>query len=81
MTIIDISTLPSYIDQNFLVVDKDDTKYVLKIMNSEESENDSRLEVQTLAMSFLNQHGIPCQTAMLTTTGQLMHMEEIGTVC
>lgn len=77
MTIIDISTLPSYIDQNFLVVDKDDTKYVLKIMNSEESENDSRLEVQTLAMSFLNQHGIPCQTAMLTTTGQLMHMEEI----
>uniref|UniRef100_A0A8C3A3Z4 Hydroxylysine kinase n=2 Tax=Cyclopterus lumpus TaxID=8103 RepID=A0A8C3A3Z4_CYCLU len=77
MTIIDISTLPSYIDQNFLVVDKENTKYVLKIMNSEESKNDSLLEVQTLAMSFLNQHGLPCQTAMLTTTGKLMNMEEI----
>ncbi|XP_054458953.1 hydroxylysine kinase-like [Anoplopoma fimbria] len=77
VTINEISTLPSYIDQNFLIVDKEDNKYVLKIMNSKESENATRLEVQTLTMSFLHQHGIPSQTAIPTTTGQLMSMEEI----
>ncbi|XP_075943709.1 hydroxylysine kinase-like [Anarhichas minor] len=77
VTITEISTLPSYMDQNFLVVDKEDNKYVLKIMNSEESKNTTQLEVQTLAMSFLHQHGVPSQTVMPTTTGQLMSMEEI----
>ncbi|XP_070765029.1 hydroxylysine kinase-like [Enoplosus armatus] len=76
VTTTEISTLPSYIDQNFLIVDTEGTKYVLKIMNSEQSKNTTLLGVQTLAMSFLRQHGIPAQTAVPTTTGQLMTMEE-----
>ncbi|XP_070688314.1 hydroxylysine kinase-like [Pempheris klunzingeri] len=77
VTISEISSLPSYIDQNFLMVDEERNKYVLKIMNSEDSKNASLLEVQTFAMSFLRQHGVPAQTALRTTTGQLMSMEEI----
>lgn len=68
LTATEISTLPSYVDQNFLVVDKDRTKYVLKIMNSEDSKNGALLEVQTLAMSFLRQHGVPTQLVLPTTT-------------
>ncbi|XP_033992079.1 hydroxylysine kinase-like [Trematomus bernacchii] len=77
VTITKISTLPSYIDQNFLIVDTDGTKYVLKIMNSEGSKNATKLEVQTFALSFLRQHGVPAQTALPTTTGKLLSMEEI----
>lgn len=77
VTVTKISTLPSYLDQNFLIVDKEGTKNVLKIMNSEESKNTTLLEVQTLTMSFICKHGIPAQTALPTTTGQLMSMEEI----
>uniref|UniRef100_A0A8D0AYK6 Hydroxylysine kinase n=1 Tax=Sander lucioperca TaxID=283035 RepID=A0A8D0AYK6_SANLU len=77
VTMTEISTLPSYIDQNFLVVDEEGTKYVLKIMNSEDSKNATLLEVQTLATFFLRQHGVPAQTVVHTITGQLMSMEEI----
>ncbi|XP_029285457.1 hydroxylysine kinase-like [Cottoperca gobio] len=77
VTITEISPLPSYIDQNFLMVDKEGTNFLLKIMNSEDSKNAIRLEVQTLSMSFLRQHGIPTQTVIPNTTGQLMSMEEI----
>ncbi|XP_010778102.1 hydroxylysine kinase-like [Notothenia coriiceps] len=77
VTMTEISTLPSYIDQNFLIVDTEGTKYVLKIMNSEGSKNATKLEVQTFALSFLRQHGVPAQTALPTTTGKLLSMEEI----
>ncbi|XP_056233686.1 hydroxylysine kinase-like isoform X1 [Seriola aureovittata] len=77
VTVTEITTLPSYSDQNFLVADKEGTKYVLKILNSVESKNTTLMEVQTLTMSFLRQHGVPAQTAVYTTTGQLMSMEEI----
>lgn len=73
-----ISTLPSYIDQNILVVDGDGTKYVLKIMNSEDSKHPAQLAMQTLAMSLLQQHGVPTQMVVPTTTGELMNLEEIG---
>ena len=72
VTITKISTLPSYIDQNFLIVDTEGTKYVLKIMNSEDSKKATQLEVQTFALSFLRQHGVPAQTALPTTTGKLL---------
>ncbi|XP_028260041.1 hydroxylysine kinase-like [Parambassis ranga] len=72
-----IFTLPSYIDQNFLVVDGDGTKYVLKIMNSEDSKNPAQMAMQTLAMSLLQQHGVPTQMVMPTTTGELMSLEEM----
>ncbi|CAB1424471.1 unnamed protein product [Pleuronectes platessa] len=77
VTVTEISPLPSYMDQNYLVEDKEGSKYVLKIMNSMESEETTLLELQTLAMSFLHQHGFPTQTTVSTTTGQLMSMEEI----
>ncbi|XP_035031714.1 hydroxylysine kinase isoform X1 [Hippoglossus stenolepis] len=77
VTVREITTLPSYMDQNYLVEDKEGSKYVLKIMNSKESEETALLELQTLAMSFLHQHGFPAQTVVSTTTGQLMSMEEI----
>uniref|UniRef100_A0A3Q3L0P2 Hydroxylysine kinase n=1 Tax=Labrus bergylta TaxID=56723 RepID=A0A3Q3L0P2_9LABR len=76
VTVKEISALPSYMDQNFLVMDEPGTKYVLKIMNSEESKNTTLLGLQTLAMSFLRCRGIPAQTAIPTTTGQLMIMAE-----
>ncbi|CAJ1060770.1 hydroxylysine kinase-like [Xyrichtys novacula] len=72
----EISTLPSYFDQNFLMVDKEGKKYVLKIMNSEESKNTTLLGLQTFAMSFLSWHRVPAQTALPTKTGQLMTLEE-----
>ncbi|KAM8873738.1 hydroxylysine kinase-like [Spinachia spinachia] len=77
LTLTEVSTLPSYSDQNFFIVTKEDNKYVLKIMNSEESMNPARMEVQTLAMSFLHQQGVPSPVVMHTTTGKLMSMEEI----
>lgn len=77
-TVTKISTLPSHVDQNFLMVDKEDTKYILKIINSEDSKNDTLLELQTLALSFVHQNGIPAQKASPNIAGQLMSMEEIG---
>ncbi|XP_044216465.1 hydroxylysine kinase [Thunnus albacares] len=72
-----IRSLPSYDDQNFHVVPVEGGEYVLKIMNSEDSKNPTLIEMQTYAMSFLHQNGLPAQTALPTTTGQLMSLEEI----
>ncbi|TNM87935.1 hypothetical protein fugu_006156 [Takifugu bimaculatus] len=77
MRVTKMTNLPSYLDQNFRLEGKDGKRYVLKIMNVEDSKNSSLLEMQTLAMSFLKQHGLPAQTVIPTTTGKLMSMEEI----
>lgn len=74
----EIRMLPSYDDQNFYVAATEGGEYVLKIMNSEDSKNCALVEVQTYAMSFLHQNGLPAQTALPTTSGQLMSLEEIG---
>lgn len=74
----EIRSLPSYDDQNFYVAPEEGGEYVLKVMNSEDSKNRSLIEVQTYAMSFLHQNGLPAQTALPTTSGQLMSLEEIG---
>lgn len=78
MSMTKMTHLPSYLDQNFRLECQDGKRYVLKIMNVEDSKNPSLLEMQTLAMSFLKQHGLPAQTVIPTTTGKLMSMEEIG---
>lgn len=78
MKVTKITNLPSYLDQNFRLEGKDGKRYVLKIMNVDDSKNSSLLEMQTLAMSFLKQHGLPAQTVIPTTTGELMSMEKIG---
>ncbi|XP_044056107.1 hydroxylysine kinase isoform X2 [Siniperca chuatsi] len=77
LTASEIRSLPSYDDQNFHVLAVEGGEYVLKIMNSEDSKNPSLVEVQTYAMSFLHQNGLPAQTALPTTLGQLMSLEEI----
>lgn len=78
LTLSKILPLPSYDDQNFHVVTGDGVDYVLKIMNSEDSKNFSLIDMQTYAMSFLHQNGLPTQTAVPTTSGQLLTLEEIG---
>nr|XP_033477286.1 hydroxylysine kinase-like isoform X1 [Epinephelus lanceolatus] len=72
----EIHSLPSYHDQNFHVVSAEGGEYVLKIMNSEDSENPTLIEVQAYAMSVLHQNGLPVQTVVPTTSGQLMSLEE-----
>lgn len=78
LTLSKIQSLPSYDDQNFHVVTTDDIEYVLKIMNSEDSKNFGLIDAQTHAMAFLHQNGLPTQTAVPTTSGQLLSLEEIG---
>ncbi|XP_070765173.1 hydroxylysine kinase [Enoplosus armatus] len=77
LTPFEIRSLPSYDDQNFYVAAVEGGEYVLKIMNSEDSKNSTLIEVQTYVMSFLHQNGLPAQTALPTTSGQLMSLEEI----
>ncbi|KAM6962456.1 hydroxylysine kinase [Aplochiton taeniatus] len=72
-----IRPLPSYDDQNFYLEPCEGGEYVLKVMNSADSQNPTLVELQTHAMTFLYQQGLPAQTALPTTTGQLMSLEEI----
>ena len=74
-----VRPLPSYDDQNFHVVAPGGGgEYVLKVMNSADSTNPTMIDVQTRAMSFLQEHGIPAQTAVRNAAGELMNLEEIG---
>lgn len=73
-----VRSLPSYDDQNFYVAAVEGGEYILKIMNSEDSKNPSLIEVQTYAMAFLHQNGLPTQKAIPNTAGQPISMEEIG---
>lgn len=78
LTLSKIEPLPSYDDQNFHLVTDDGVDYVFKIMNSEDSKNLGLIDVQTYAMSFLRQNGLPTQTAVPMTSGELLSLEEIG---
>ncbi|KPP61881.1 hydroxylysine kinase-like [Scleropages formosus] len=73
----EVKPLPSYDDQNFYVRVSDGVEYVLKILNSTDSENLTLVEMQTYIMAFLHQHGLPVQTAIPTCTGQLMSRQTI----
>ncbi|KAM9831444.1 hydroxylysine kinase-like [Neosynchiropus ocellatus] len=72
-----MSSLPSYVDQNFLVVSREGSKFVLKIVNAEESKNYAHLEIQNLITLFVGERGIPVQKVLPTTAGTLMSMEEM----
>ncbi|XP_015250239.1 PREDICTED: hydroxylysine kinase [Cyprinodon variegatus] len=78
LTAAEMRPLPSYDDQNLYVAPCEGGEFVLKIMNSEHSKNITIIEVQTHAMSFLHQNGLPVQTAVPTASGQLMSLEEMG---
>lgn len=73
-----IGPLPSYIDQNFCVATEDGGEYVLKIFNFEKSKNLKRFEVQMQVVSFLEQNGMPVPSAVPTTSGQIISLEEAG---
>ncbi|XP_076007480.1 hydroxylysine kinase-like isoform X1 [Genypterus blacodes] len=72
-----IRNLPSYDDQNFHLTVTEGGDYILKIMNTEDSKNPALIQVQTHTMTILHQHGLPAQTVLPTTTGQLMSLEDI----
>lgn len=77
-----VKPLPSYDDQNFYIQTWDDgnakqREYVLKIMNGEDSKNTELITVQTCAMKFLYDEGLPTQNPLLTKTGEIMSLEPI----
>lgn len=72
-----IRPLPSYDDQNFFLAHCEGQEYILKIINSADSQNIDLVELQTQVMTFLYQHELPVQTALPCTTGQLMSLEKI----
>ncbi|XP_035409700.1 hydroxylysine kinase [Cygnus olor] len=80
-----IRPLPSYDDQNFHVrVTKSKgeaegaDEYVLKITNSEDSQEPDLIEAQTQAMIFLSAEGFPSATPYLTKDGNIMSLEPRG---
>ncbi|XP_068882482.1 hydroxylysine kinase isoform X3 [Aphelocoma coerulescens] len=72
-----VRPLPSYDDQNFHVrVSAEGTdEYVLKITNSEDSQEPDLIEAQTQAMMFLSAEGFPSATPYLTKDGNIMSLE------
>lgn len=78
VTVTKVSSLPSYLDQNFLVVGADGSKFVLKIINFEDSKNVTQLEVETHYVSFLHRRGVPTQSTIANTKGELLSFEEKG---
>ncbi|KFQ37689.1 Hydroxylysine kinase, partial [Mesitornis unicolor] len=77
-----IRPLPSYDDQNFHVCVSRNSgaaegadEYVLKITNSEDSQEPDLIEAQTQAMMFLCAEGFPSATPYLTKDGNIMSLE------
>lgn len=80
-----IRPLPSYDDQNFHVrvsrnkgAAEGADEYVLKITNSEDSQEPDLIEAQTRAMMFLSAEGFPSATPYLTKDGNIMSLESGG---
>ncbi|XP_061681076.1 hydroxylysine kinase isoform X2 [Syngnathoides biaculeatus] len=69
--------LPSYDDQNFCIATVEGGKYLLKIMNSVNTKDPTLIELQTYAMNFLHENGLPTQMTIKTTMGQDMILEDI----
>uniref|UniRef100_A0A8B9N3H1 Hydroxylysine kinase n=1 Tax=Accipiter nisus TaxID=211598 RepID=A0A8B9N3H1_9AVES len=77
-----IRPLPSYDDQNFHVrvsrskgAAEGADEYVLKITNSEDSQEPDLIEAQTQAMMFLSAEGFPSATPHFTKDGNIMSLE------
>ncbi|KAG8594681.1 hypothetical protein GDO81_001293 [Engystomops pustulosus] len=78
-----VKPLPSYVDQNFYIQTVDDgnngqREYVLKIMNGNDSVNSELIQVQTCAMKFLFDEGLPTPNPLSTKSGAIMSLEAIG---
>ncbi|KAG8594679.1 hypothetical protein GDO81_001293 [Engystomops pustulosus] len=77
-----VKPLPSYVDQNFYIQTVDDgnngqREYVLKIMNGNDSVNSELIQVQTCAMKFLFDEGLPTPNPLSTKSGAIMSLEAI----
>ncbi|XP_032870892.1 hydroxylysine kinase-like [Amblyraja radiata] len=79
-----VKPLPSYMDQNFhiLVCETQEggdhgESYVLKVLNTADSQDADLVEVQTRVMMFLNQKGFPTATPITTIDGKIMSLETI----
>ncbi|XP_055518672.1 hydroxylysine kinase-like [Leucoraja erinacea] len=79
-----VKPLPSYMDQNFhvLVCETQEggdhgESYVLKVLNTDESQDTDLVEAQTRVMMFLNQKGFPTATPITTIDGKIMSLETI----
>ncbi|XP_050165066.1 hydroxylysine kinase [Myiozetetes cayanensis] len=77
--------LPSYDDQNFHVRVSGNSngaggaaEFVLKITNSEDSQEPELIQAQTQAMMFLSAEGFPSATPHLTKDGSIMSLESGG---
>ncbi|KAM3925067.1 hydroxylysine kinase [Leptodactylus fuscus] len=82
LQVLKVKSLPSYDDQNFYIQIWDDEdnahrEYVMKITNSKDSNNTELIEVQTHAMKFLYDEGLPTPNVLLTKTGEIMSLEDI----
>uniref|UniRef100_A0A8C9EGI4 Hydroxylysine kinase n=1 Tax=Pavo cristatus TaxID=9049 RepID=A0A8C9EGI4_PAVCR len=79
-----VRPLPSYDDQNFHVKVSSGgeaegaEEYVLKITNSEDSQQPALIEAQTQAMVFLSAHGFPSAVPQLTKDGGIMSLQAGG---
>ncbi|XP_072349100.1 hydroxylysine kinase-like [Scyliorhinus torazame] len=79
-----VQSMPSYDDQNFHVLAPESQEtgdlsksYVLKVMNSVDSQDADLIEAQTRAMMFLNEKGFPSPIPIPTTDGKIMSLESI----
>ncbi|XP_048376556.1 hydroxylysine kinase-like isoform X3 [Stegostoma tigrinum] len=77
-----VQPMPGYDDQNFhiLVSENQATRdhgqsYVLKVMNTVDSEDADLTEAQTRAMMFLSEKGFPSPTPIPTIDGKVMSLE------
>ncbi|XP_037106163.1 hydroxylysine kinase [Syngnathus acus] len=77
LTLSQLRSLPSYDDQNFCIETVEGGEYVLKILNLVHTKDPTLIELQTYAMNFLHEKGLPTQTAQKTTMGQVMFLEAI----
>ncbi|XP_060709871.1 hydroxylysine kinase-like [Hemiscyllium ocellatum] len=80
-----VQPMPSYDDQNFHILVSEDQvtrdpsqSYVLKVMNTGDSEDADLIEAQTQAMIFLSEKGFPSPTPIPTIDGKIMSLETIG---
>ncbi|XP_048376553.1 hydroxylysine kinase-like isoform X2 [Stegostoma tigrinum] len=79
-----VQPMPSYDDQNFHILVSENQairdhghSYVLKVMNTADSEDADLIEAQTRAMMFLCEKGFPAPTPIPTIDGKIMSLETI----
>ncbi|XP_072946512.1 hydroxylysine kinase [Epargyreus clarus] len=89
LTVLELTELSGYDDKNFKIIEDPNMKnplipkhceygYVLKIMNSMDSQNREVVEAQNEIMNFLNARSIVCPKPIRNVYGHLYSVETIG---